>query len=100
MKIYVNDKMQKDYVYEISEPEGTNFAKDFAPELTPKQMLSLGVFEGHYLNDCRAEFPNDWFADARLSPEKLCFFFYLDLQKNSFGVNCVQSIFVQQIITE
>lgn len=33
MKIIVNDKMQKNYTYETSEPIGQNFAPDFLPEL-------------------------------------------------------------------
>lgn len=70
MRIFVNDKMQKDYSYELVEPMGKNFASDFKPELTPQEMLVLGVFEGKYLNDCRSEFPPDWFKDARLSENK------------------------------
>lgn len=64
--IRVNDKMQKGYNYELSAPEGKNFAADFRPELTPLQMLEMGVFEGHYLTDCRKEFPAGWFAKAQL----------------------------------
>ena len=37
MKIIVNDKMQKNYTYETSEPIGQNFAPDFLPELTPAE---------------------------------------------------------------
>lgn len=62
----VYDKMQQGYVYDLAESEGQNFAEDFKPELTPKQMLELGVFEGHYLTDCQDEFPRDWFVNARL----------------------------------
>ena len=41
MKIIVNDKMQQGYSYELSEPEGKNFAPDFRPELSPQQILEL-----------------------------------------------------------
>ena len=67
MLITVNDKMQTGYTYELSEPEGQNFASDFKPELTPQQMLELGIFEGKYLNDCRQEFPTHWFINAKIS---------------------------------
>lgn len=62
--IIVNDKMQKNYHYILSEPIGKNFAEDFKPDLTPKQMLSLGVFGGRYLRDCQKEFPESWFSQA------------------------------------
>ena len=42
--IEVNDLMQQGYVYLLSEPSGRNFHAGFRPELTPKQMLALGVF--------------------------------------------------------
>lgn len=63
----VYDKMQHGYAYDCLEPEGKNFSIDFKPDMTPKQMLELGVFEGHYLNDCISEFPADWFEKAKLS---------------------------------
>lgn len=56
-KIIVNDLMQKDYVYFLTEPIGKHFHEDFKPELTPKQMLSLGIFGGKYMTDCKNEFP-------------------------------------------
>jgi hypothetical protein len=76
--VTVNDKMQKGYRYELVEMEGRNFHPDFKPQLTPKQMLELGVFGGKYMTDGRDEFPADWFSAAKLSPSgydaKLNFF--------------------------
>lgn len=65
--VTVHDDIQDGYSYELSVPSGKNFDAEFQPELTPKQMLELGVFGGHYLNDCRDEFPSEWFEHARLS---------------------------------
>ena len=69
-EVVVNDKMQKNYRYMLTEPEGKNFHPDFKPELTPIQMLAMGVFEGKYITDCWEEFPEEWFEHAILSPEK------------------------------
>jgi hypothetical protein len=57
VRVEVNDRMQQGYVYYLTEPPGKNFHRDFRPELTPRQMLTLGVFGGKYLTDCRDEFP-------------------------------------------
>jgi hypothetical protein len=43
-----------------------NFNSEFKPELTPKQMLKIGVFGGRYLRDCKNEFPPDWYESAKL----------------------------------
>lgn len=64
--IRIKDKMQSGYSYELVEPVGKNFDKEFKPELSPKEMLELGVFGGRYLNDCQKEFPKDWFKKAKL----------------------------------
>lgn len=67
--VVVNDKMQKNYRYELVAPVGRGFAPDFRPELTPREMLALGVFGGKYMTDCKKEFPKGWFTRAKLSPK-------------------------------
>lgn len=79
-EITVNDKMQQGYRYLLTELPGRNFHPDFKPELTPKQMLQMGVFGGKYMTDCRDEFPASWFRSAKLSPQKA------DPKLNYFGV--------------
>jgi hypothetical protein len=66
-KVIVNDLMQQGYSYELSEPVGRNFDAEFQPELTPQEMLRIGVFCGKYMTDCRDEFPKSWFSDAKLA---------------------------------
>jgi hypothetical protein len=55
--VRVNDKMQRGYTYELVAPPGRGFAEGFEPELTPAEMLRLGVFGGKYMTDCHREFP-------------------------------------------
>jgi len=85
-RVVVSDRMQKRYVYWLTEPAGRHFHTDFSPELTPKQMLRLGVFGGKYMTDCRAEFPADWFRNARLCAERH------DPKLNFFGANASQPL--------
>ncbi|MFP4111894.1 MAG: hypothetical protein ACLFUO_02760 [Candidatus Woesearchaeota archaeon] len=87
-KIVVNDLMQKKYVYYLTEPIGNNFDPEFKPELTPKEMLKLGIFGGKYMTDCKKEFPKDWFKDA-----KLCHEFH-DQKLNYFEINASQKLSV------
>ena len=79
--VIVNDKMQQNYHYVLSAPIGEDFDPDFQPELTPQEMLELGVFGGKYMTDCRDEFPASWFEKAKLSPRKK------DPSLNFFGVD-------------
>ena len=87
-RVVVDDQMQQGYIYWRTEPVGRNVDAGFTPELTPKQMLALGVFGGKYMTDCREEFPATWFSGAALSAERH------DRRLNCFGVNASQSLAV------
>ena len=80
------DLMQLDYVYFLTEQVGKKFHPEFRPQLSPKEMLELGVFGGKYMSDCTAEFPVDWFEKARLCSE------IHDPELNLFGVNASQTL--------
>jgi hypothetical protein len=86
--VVVHDKMQKNYRYWLTEPAEKKFDPEFRPELTPKQMLSLGVFGGRYMTDCKKEFPADWWKGAKICPERH------DPKLNYFGVNASQPLSV------
>ena len=66
--VTVNDSFQTKYSYQLEAVVGKDFQADFEPELTPQQMLELGVFGGKYLNECTDEFPKAWFKNAKLAP--------------------------------
>ena len=85
-KVVVQDSMQDHYVYYRTEPVGQNFDEQFQPELSPAEMLALGVFGGRYLRDCVDEFPDSWFINARLAPGSA------DPKLNYFGVHASQPL--------
>src|SRR4051812_12717421 len=87
-RVVVHDRMQHGYVYVRTAPIGRRFDPTFTPELTPAQMLRLGVFGGKYMTDCRREFPTAWFAKARLCAERH------DPALNYFRVNASQPLAV------
>jgi hypothetical protein len=85
-KVKAKDKMQT-YTYILTYNAGTNMKNgglnnngkkirydDFEPYYSPQQMLTMGVFEGKYLNDCENELPSEWYIAAReknkLRPKK------------------------------
>jgi len=84
--VTVRDKMQSGYRYSLTVPAGRSFDPEFKPELTPAEMLALGVFGGKYMTDCRKEFPKSWFTRAKLSPARR------DPSLNCFGVDASQPL--------
>ena len=84
--VVVNDRMQRGYRYERVAPVGRNFDPEFQPELTPAQLLALGVFCGKYMTDTRKEFPKTWFTRAKLSKSGR------DCSLNYFGVDASQPL--------
>jgi hypothetical protein len=88
--VLVNDTMQNGYAYELSAPTGRQFHPEFRPELTPGEMLRLGVFCGKYMTDCSEEFPLNWFVGAKLARD------LRDCSLNYFKVDASQPLSVWQ----
>ncbi len=88
--VHVDEQYQTGYSYTLTEPVGEHFDPDFTPQLTPSQMLHLGIFGGDYFNEPPREFPASWFKGVPLSPK--------DAQKdlNYFKVNASQPLSVWQ----
>ena len=80
VEVVVNDRFQRGYRYMRTAPMGGDFALGFEPQLTPAEILELGVFCGKYMTDCRDEFPASWFAKAKLAEGKP------DCSLNLFGI--------------
>ncbi len=59
--------------------DNLDFYKIFEPQLTPKQMLELGVFGGSYFGNKIDEFPKSWFKNAKISKN-------FDINLNRFKV--------------
>lgn len=78
--------MQTGFDYLLTAPTGKEFHPNFQPELTPSEMLELGVFGGKYMTDCRNEFPEEWFEKAKLSPGGH------DSSLNFFGISASQPL--------
>ena len=57
---------------------GISVKKEFRPQLTPQEMLELGVFGGWYFKGDIREYPKAWFKKSKLSNdvfnEKLNYF--------------------------
>ena len=83
--VTVHTRLQPHYEYVLTEPEGKNFDPQFRPQLTPQQMLELGVFGGNYFEGEQGEYPKSWFKNAVLSQGKY------DIFSNYFKVKASQS---------
>ncbi len=68
-----------------------HFDPRFKPELSPKEMLELGVFGGVYFKGTPQEFPKSWFANAKLSRDGK-----RHKELNYFGVHASQPLSVWQ----
>ena len=90
-KIIYSDNFQKTYTYFLVEAEGKNCDPDFKPDLTPAQMLKLGVFGGAYFIGTKSLMPDDlpkkWFIGAELSKDNK-----KHSELNFFGVSASQSL--------
>lgn len=88
-----SDHFQKRYRYALTVPIGKQFDPAFKPELTPKEMLKLGVFGGAYFDGVDGLIPDDlprsWFAGVELSPDGKKHHEY-----NYFGINASQPLSV------
>lgn len=85
--IQVEEEYQTGYRYELSEKTGTNFREDFKPELTPKEMLDLGIFGGNYFIEVPKEFPSSWFSKVHFTKTG-----HSEKELNYFGVNASQPL--------
>lgn len=86
-KITPRNKMDRgNYSYVLTARYGKDFADNFSPHFSPQEMLRLGVFEGKYMTDCKQEFPEEWFVNAKLSPKKA------DPSINYFGIKSRMSL--------
>lgn len=83
-KITVNDNLQVGYTYELVAPIGKQFSSEFRPNLTPAEMLELGVFGAHYFQGYNSEFPVSWFRNAKNSETH-------DSRLNYFNIDASQS---------
>lgn len=85
--ILVQESYQAHYQYRLDEPTGSHFQDEFNPDLTPKEMLSLGIFGGYYTPFPMREFPPDWYQGVNFSANGRP-----DPKLNYFKVNASQPL--------
>ena len=85
-KVVVTDPLQNKYSYSVSQLVGKNFDPAFKPELTPTEMLELGMFGGDYFEGHIDEYPTSWFTHAKTSLSGT-----YTASLNYFGVRASQS---------
>jgi len=71
--VTVSERFQKRYRYELVCAAGRHFDEGFEPDLTPSEMLRLGVFGGAYFVGVEGgvprEFPKSWWDGVSLSED-------------------------------
>lgn len=87
--VYSSDILQPDYKYKILVPQGDSFDPEFNPDLSPKEMLKLGIFGGCYFYGGYSEYPKDWFKGVKVTDKP-------DAKLNLFEVNASQPLQVWQ----
>ena len=87
--VLVDEPYQQGYRYECQQAPGRGFDPGFSPDLTPRQLLVLGVFGGNYFSRPPHEFPARWFSGVRLSDTG-----HADAALNYFGVHASQPLSV------
>jgi hypothetical protein len=85
--ITVDEDYQTGYTYQLEEQVGKNFDPEFQPELSPTEMLGLGIFGGDYFTRVPKEFPAEWFKNATFSNSGMA-----DKDLNFFKVNASQPL--------
>lgn len=87
-KVASKDVQQRGYVYTLTAPTGRQFHSDFKPDLTPKEMVTLGIMGGiYFIDNADKEYPPSWFAQAKVSEDGL-----QHKELNFFGVLASQSL--------
>lgn len=84
-RVMSQSPLQPGYTYTLTVRTGRVFDPAFTPDLTPKEMLALGVFDGWYFEGRHAEYPKSWFTGAKLAEDGP------DPSLNCFGVHASQT---------
>lgn len=66
----VEQRSVADRLLKLDPPPETAISEEFSPEVHPRQMLALGIHEGHgliWLLDPGRNFPAEWIENLRLS---------------------------------
>ena len=88
-RVRVRTGPQAGYSFETVAPEGGEFDPAFQPDLSPREMLAIGVFSGRYFPELPDDLPPEWFVGARVGP-------VADPSLNFFGVSASQPLEVWQ----
>lgn len=67
-RVRVSNPLQPSYVYACSAPVGRDFDPLFTPQLTPPEMVRLGVFGGAYFSSVTDEYPQSWWRGVDRAP--------------------------------